>query len=85
MASTMPRPGPIPGPIPELLPQPFPEPLLEEPLREPFPDRLIRRQRRASHRLGLRTLYILPSGFGWLWLLSCGVLFILGVQAPEAM
>ena len=83
MASTMPRPGPIPGPIPELLPQPFPEPLLEEPLREPFPDRLIRRQRRASHRLGLRTLYILPSGFGWLWLLSCGVLFILGVQGSS--
>ena len=52
-------------------------------MREPFPDRLIRRHRGASHRLGLRTLYILPSGFGWLWLLSCGVLFILGVQGSS--
>ena len=54
-----------------------------EPATEPFPDRLIRRHSSPCHRLGLRTLYILPSGFGWLWLLSCGVLFVLGVQGSS--
>jgi len=91
-----PAPGPIPatlpGPIPPPPPGPRPEPFAQsptnaqsptKPLAEPFPDRLIRRHSSASHRLGLRTLYILPSGFGWLWLGSCGVLFVLGVQGSS--
>ncbi len=94
MASALPRYRPGPGPPPEPSSEKSPEPIpgaipgaipraLAKPLREPFPDRLIRRHGSANHRLGLRTLYILPSGFGWLWLLSCGVLFILGVQGSS--
>jgi uncharacterized protein (DUF58 family) len=70
------------SPFNESIAAPIANPL-SGPLAEPFPDRLIRRHRSASHRLSLRTLYILPSGFGWLWLLSCGVLFILGVQGSS--
>ena len=38
--------------------------------RDPWPDRLIRPGCSHSVRLGLSNLYILPSGFGWLWLLG---------------
>lgn len=31
-------------------------------------------------RLGLRTLYILPTGLGWLWLGGIGLLLVVGVQ-----
>ncbi|MFY7694943.1 MAG: hypothetical protein ACOVQK_01245, partial [Cyanobium sp.] len=31
-------------------------------------------------RLGLRTLYILPTGLGWLWLGGVGLLLVVGVQ-----
>ena len=82
MASALPQSGPGPGPVSDRIPGPIPKPMGKR-LAEPFPDRLIRRHRRATHRLGLRTLYILPSGFGWLWLVSGGVLFILGVQGSS--
>ncbi len=74
--------GSIPGQMPEGVPNPIPARGAGQ-ASEPFPDRLIRRHRSATHRLGLRSLYILPSGFGWLWLLSCAVLFILGVQGSS--
>ena len=45
---------------------------------EPWPDRLIPAQNSPVLRLGLRNLYILPSGFGWLWLAACAVLLLLG-------
>ena len=52
--------------------------------REPWPDRLIRPG--ASHRvrLVLRNLYILPSGFGWLWLLGCAALYWMGVGGSSS-
>jgi uncharacterized protein (DUF58 family) len=31
-------------------------------------------------RLGLRNLYILPTGLGWLWLAGIGLLMVVGVQ-----
>ena len=31
-------------------------------------------------RLGLRTLYILPTGLGWLWLGGVALLMVVGVQ-----
>jgi uncharacterized protein (DUF58 family) len=52
--------------------------------REPFPDRLIRRRCSEALRLTLRNLYILPSGFGWLWLLACAVLYLMGVGAASS-
>jgi uncharacterized protein (DUF58 family) len=33
-----------------------------------------------SLRLGLRTLYILPTGLGWLWLGGLGLLLMVGMQ-----
>ena len=42
---------------------------------------LIRPHRGASLRLSLRKLYILPSGFGWLWLTACAVLVLMGSGA----
>ena len=91
MASAVSKSGPDPGPLPQAGPKGTAEPIpsaipraLAKPPREPFADRLIRRHHSANHRLGLRSLYILPSGFGWLWLLSCAVLFILGVQGSSA-
>ena len=48
--------------------------------RDPFPDRVIRPRRSAELQLGLRNLYILPTGFGWLWLLCCGVLYLLAIN-----
>ena len=48
--------------------------------RDPFPDRVIRPRRSAELVLGLRNLYILPTGFGWLWLLCCGVLYLLAIN-----
>lgn len=37
--------------------------------------------RRQPHlRLGLRTLYILPTGLGWLWLAGLAMLLLVGVQ-----
>lgn len=47
---------------------------------EGFPDRLIRPRSGEELRLGLRNLYILPTRFGWLWLLSCVVLYVLGIN-----
>jgi uncharacterized protein (DUF58 family) len=46
--------------------------------RQPWPDRLIRTRSSPQLRLSLRNLYILPSGFGWLWLAACGVLYLMG-------
>ncbi len=48
--------------------------------RDPFPDRVIRPRRSAVLLLGLRNLYILPTGFGWLWLLCCVVLYLLAIN-----
>ncbi|MCP9850012.1 hypothetical protein [Cyanobium sp. Morenito 9A2] len=48
--------------------------------RERFPDRLIRPRQGNGLVLGLRNLYILPTRFGWLWLLSCLVLYLLGIN-----
>ncbi len=48
--------------------------------RDPFPDRVIHPRRSAELLLGLRNLYILPTGFGWLWLLTCGVLYLLAIN-----
>lgn len=47
---------------------------------EGFPDRLIRPRGGEELLLGLRNLYILPTRFGWLWLLSCAVLYLLGIN-----
>jgi uncharacterized protein (DUF58 family) len=47
---------------------------------EGFPDRLIRARGGEELLLGLRNLYILPTRFGWLWLLSCAVLYLLGIN-----
>lgn len=38
------------------------------------------RHRQAQLRLGLRTLYILPTGLGWLWLGGVALLLLVGVQ-----
>ena len=35
-------------------------------------------------RLGLRNLYILPSGFGWLWLLGCAALYWMGIGGSSS-
>lgn len=51
---------------------------------EPWPDRLIRRRSSTELRLSLRTLYILPSGFGWLWLAACGVLYLMGTLSGSS-
>ncbi|MGB7563434.1 MAG: hypothetical protein WBM08_01650 [Prochlorococcaceae cyanobacterium] len=48
--------------------------------RERFPDSLIRPKGGEDLLLGLRNLYILPTRFGWLWLLSCLVLYLLGIN-----
>lgn len=51
-----------------------------------FADRLSQSlQRRMSRRdatlvLGLRNLYIVPSGFGGLWLLTSGMLYLVGIN-----
>lgn len=37
-------------------------------------------RRQPSLRLGLRTLYILPTGLGWLWLGGLALLLVVGVQ-----
>jgi uncharacterized protein (DUF58 family) len=47
---------------------------------EGFSDRLIRPRGGEELLLGLRNLYILPTRFGWLWLLSCVVLYLLGIN-----
>ena len=52
--------------------------------RDPWPDRLIRPGCSHSVRLGLRNLYILPSGFGWLWLLGCAVLYLMGTGGSSS-
>ena len=52
--------------------------------RDPWPDRLIRPRCSASLRLGLRNLYILPSSFGWLWLLGCAALYLMGTGASSS-
>jgi uncharacterized protein (DUF58 family) len=51
---------------------------------EPWPDRLIPAQGSTELELGLRNLYILPSGFGWLWLAACGVLMLIGGGASSS-
>jgi len=38
------------------------------------------RHRQPRLRLGLRTLYILPTGLGWLWLTGLAMLLLVGVQ-----
>ncbi|MEB3335242.1 MAG: hypothetical protein VKP70_09675, partial [Cyanobacteriota bacterium] len=37
-------------------------------------------RRQPTLRLGLRTLYILPTGLGWLWLGGMALLLVVGVQ-----
>ncbi len=37
-------------------------------------------RREPRLRLGLRTLYILPTGLGWFWLAGVGLLLVVGVQ-----
>jgi uncharacterized protein (DUF58 family) len=37
-------------------------------------------RREARLRLGLRTLYILPTGLGWMWLGGVALLMVVGVQ-----
>ena len=41
---------------------------------------LIRRREGTELRLGLRTLYILPTRFGLLWLATAGLLYLVGLQ-----
>ena len=45
---------------------------------EPWPDRWMRRRCSAAVTLTLRNVYIVPSRFGWLWLLTSGVMAALG-------
>jgi uncharacterized protein (DUF58 family) len=51
---------------------------------DPWPDRLIRPGSSSSVQLGLRNLYILPSSFGWLWLLACAVLYLMGIGGASS-
>lgn len=51
---------------------------------DPWPDHLIRARRSTELRLNLRNLYILPSRFGWLWLLTCAVLYVMGTSGASA-
>ena len=51
--------------------------------RVPLPDRLIRSRCSDRLELGLRNLYILPSRFGWLWLLTCVVLHLLAITGAS--
>ena len=41
---------------------------------------LMRRRPGLELRLGLRTLYILPTRFGLLWLATAGLLYLVGLQ-----
>ena len=52
--------------------------------REPWPDRLIHTKSSERLRLSLRNLYILPSGFGWLWLVTCTVLYLMGTGTSSS-
>ena len=40
----------------------------------------MRRRPGLELRLGLRTLYILPTRFGLLWLATAGLLYLVGLQ-----
>jgi uncharacterized protein (DUF58 family) len=46
-------------------------------------NRLVRRQQDNPLRLGLRNLYILPTGFGWLWLSGAALLLIVAIQTQQ--
>ena len=59
-------------------------PSAEHQRRGPWPDHLIRARRSTELRLNLRNLYILPSRFGWLWLLTCTVLYLMGTSGASA-
>lgn len=59
-------------------------PSAETAVREPWPDRLIRRPCSDRLHLSLRNLYILPSRFGWLWLATCVVLYLMGTGAASS-
>lgn len=59
-------------------------PSAEQQRRDPWPDRLIRARRSNQLQLNLRNLYILPSRFGWLWLLACAVLYLMGTSGASA-
>ena len=52
--------------------------------RAPWPDHLIRASRSPQLQLTLRNLYILPSRFGWLWLLACAALYLMGISSSSA-
>ena len=41
---------------------------------------LMRRRQGLELRLGPRTLYILPTRFGLLWLATAGLLYLVGLQ-----
>ena len=41
---------------------------------------LMRRRQGLELRLGLRTLYVLPTRFGLLWLATAGLLYLVGLQ-----
>ncbi len=51
---------------------------------EPWPDRLIHPHSSERLRLTLRNLYILPSSFGWLWLMAIAVLYLMGTGASSS-
>jgi uncharacterized protein (DUF58 family) len=51
--------------------------------REPWPDRWIRSSCSDAITLNLRNVYIVPSRFGWLWLLTTAVLALLGAWAQR--
>ncbi|QEY32812.1 hypothetical protein EVJ50_11795 [Synechococcus sp. RSCCF101] len=44
----------------------------------------IRPRRGPALTLGRRNLFILPSRFGWLWLLTCVVLYLLGINGGSS-
>jgi uncharacterized protein (DUF58 family) len=49
----------------------------------PWPGRFGRVQQGDRLRLGLRNLYILPTGFGTLWLAGAGLLQVVGIQTQR--
>jgi uncharacterized protein (DUF58 family) len=51
--------------------------------RQPWPLRLGRTQQGDTLRLGLRNLYILPTGFGWSWLAGAVLLQVVGIQTQR--
>lgn len=54
------------------------------PRREQWPDSWLLARSGDRMQLGLRSLYILPTRFGWLWLASCAVLYQMGTSSGSS-